>query len=92
MAKAKDSYLVENMAGDIVSYDTLTPNLAITSTKPYVFDIMKANHNEVFMSMRELELYELDLIINISKRRGLTPLKFIENLNELVEKYPEEFV
>ena len=91
MAFEKDAYVVETENG-VLTMNMLRPGLKIGSDKPLIFDIMKPNHNSVFLTEKDMELSSIDFIIGFTKRQGISIYELLKDIEEKMDKYPEEFL
>lgn len=92
MAHEKDAYVVENEEHGVVTMNILRPGLKIGSDKPMIFDIMKPNHNTVFLTEKAMELSTVDFITTFSKRSKIPIWDLLKQVETMIEKYPEDFI
>ncbi len=92
MAYANDSYVIEHDEDGILTWDMMVPNRKITSHKPYIFDISLPNHHKVFRTKKDLEMSSVDFLIHESKKSHIPLAILIEQIKEMLDKYPEEFI
>lgn len=88
----RDAYVVENDKDGVITMNVLRPGLKIGSDKPMIFDIMKPNHNTVFLTEKAMDLSSVDFIINHAKRTNIPLWDLLKQVETMIEKYPEDFI
>ena len=92
LSKARDAYIVETEECKTLTYRMIRPDSLISSDKPVVFDIMKPNHRMVFLSMKDLEMSDIEFITLQAQRYKVTVADLLGDIHDMIEKYPEEFI
>jgi len=91
-SKEKDAYVIEMDDGKLLSHSMINPNAPSTSIKPIIFDLMKPNHRMVFLNQKDLEMSYIDFITSYAHRNKTSVGELLGKVQEMIEKYPEEFI
>lgn len=91
-SKCGKAYIIETESNGLVTHRLLHPKATISSDRPMIFTPDKHNHSTVFLNEKTMDLSNIDFIREYSKRFGVSVFDIIKNLEENIEKYPEEFI